>query len=310
MNGTIAILCSGQGTQHAGMFDLVAQAPEARSVLDAARALLDGKDPQQFVREADQPTLFSNHTGQILCCTQALAAWAMIHPHLPGQTVLAGYSVGELAAWGCAGLIEPAEVLKLAADRARMMDEAGGPDAGLAAVIGLDGKRVGSICHAHGVHVAIANREDFFVVGGKTAALDAMCKEAIGQGATKAARLRVAVAAHTPLLADAAQKFGERLNQLHLPEKVPAGVRLLSGIDGAAVFDVREGCRKLAAQISQTLQWGACLDSCRAVEPQAVLELGPGHALTSMATQLMPQARVRSVDDFRTPSGVTAWIGS
>ena len=94
MSGTLAILCSGQGTQHPGMFDLVAQAAEARPVLDAARELLGGKDPPRFVREADPSTLFSNHAGQILCCTQALAAWAMIRPHLPGQVVLAGYSVG------------------------------------------------------------------------------------------------------------------------------------------------------------------------------------------------------------------------
>ena len=106
MYGPIAILCSGQGTQHPGMFDLVAQAPEAQGVLEAACAVLEGKDPRQFIREADPATLYSNRVGQILCCTQTLAAWALINPHLAGPVVIAGYSVGELAAWGCAGLLE------------------------------------------------------------------------------------------------------------------------------------------------------------------------------------------------------------
>jgi [acyl-carrier-protein] S-malonyltransferase len=101
----IAILCSGQGTQHPGMFDLVAQAPEAQGVLEAARAVLEEKDPRQFVRDADPATLYSNRVGQILCCTQALAAWAMINSHLVEPVIIAGYSVGELAAWGCAGLL-------------------------------------------------------------------------------------------------------------------------------------------------------------------------------------------------------------
>src|SRR3954470_18091096 len=100
MSGPIAILCSGQGTQHARMFDLVAQAPETQGVLEAARAVLEGKDPRQFVRDADAATLYSNRVGQILCCTQALAAWAMINRHRAGPVVIAGYSVGELAAWG------------------------------------------------------------------------------------------------------------------------------------------------------------------------------------------------------------------
>ena len=104
MVGPIAILCSGQGTQHPGMFDLVAQAPEAQGVWETARAVLEEKDPRQFVRDADPATLYSNRVGQILCCTQALAAWAMINSHLVEPVIIAGYSVGELAAWGCAGL--------------------------------------------------------------------------------------------------------------------------------------------------------------------------------------------------------------
>ena len=152
MSGPIAILCSGQGTQHAGMFDLVAQASEAQPVLEAAREVLGGKDPRRFVREADAATLFSNRSGQILCCTQALAAWAIVRPHLPGSVVLAGYSVGELAAWGCAGLLEPREVLRLAVTRAEVMDEAGGSGTGLEAFIGLSRARVEELCRPHAAH--------------------------------------------------------------------------------------------------------------------------------------------------------------
>ena len=64
MRGAVAILCSGQGTQHAGMFDLVSQAPEAQTVLETAREMLGGVEPARFVREADERTLFSNRVGQ------------------------------------------------------------------------------------------------------------------------------------------------------------------------------------------------------------------------------------------------------
>ena len=304
----IAILCSGQGTQHAGMFDLVAQAPEAQPILEAAREVLDGKDPRQFVREAEATALFSNRAGQILCCTQALAAWAMVRPHLPGPVVLAGYSVGELAAWGCAGLLEPAEVLRLAVTRARLMDAAAGEGNGLTAILGLSQERVEALCASHGAQVAIINGETFFVVGGSRDALKALGEEALRTGATRATLLRVAVAAHTPLLARASEGFGEALDRLLLPASADDGVRLLSGVDGDAVFDVPEGRRKLAAQISHPLRWAACLDSCRAAGAEIFLELGPGHALASMARERWPEAEIRSVDDFRTPEGVVAWL--
>lgn len=308
MSAPVAILCSGQGTQHAGMFDLVSQAPEAQPILEAARDVLGGTEPQQFVREADEATLFSNRVGQVLCCTQALAAWAIIRPHLSGPVVLAGYSVGELAAWGCAGLVEPAELLRLAVTRAQYMDEAGGNDLGLAAIIGLSQSRVEELCRSHSAHLAIVNGKDFFVVGGAKTSLENLRGEALQTGATNAKLLRVAVASHTPLLAEASRRFGEVLASVSWSNPLPSRTRLLSGVDGDAVLDLPEGRRKLAAQISQTLHWAACLDACQAAGAETFLELGPGQALAAMARQMSPRAQVRSVDDFRTPEGVSTWL--
>jgi hypothetical protein len=51
--------------------------------------------------------LNASRSGQILCCTQALAAWAALGPAQPTRAVVAGYSVGELAAWGWVGDQQP-----------------------------------------------------------------------------------------------------------------------------------------------------------------------------------------------------------
>ena len=308
MDSPIAILCSGQGTQHPGMFDLVAQAPESRPIFAAARDALGGQDPQQFVQEADPETLFSNRNGQILCCTQALAAWAILRPHLPGPIVLAGYSVGELAAWGCAGLLDPSALLQLAVSRAQLMDETGGTNGGLAAIIGLSRPVVEALCRAHHAHLAIINGPDFFVVGGAKESLKIIHDEAVKAGATRATLLRVAVAAHTPLLAEASRRYGDILVQLRLPDRPAKGIRLLSGVDGETVFDLANGRQKLATQISRTINWQACLDSCRAVTAETYLELGPGRALANIARETFPQARIHSLEDFRSPAGLIAWL--
>jgi [acyl-carrier-protein] S-malonyltransferase len=260
----IAILCSGQGYQGADMFNLLADAPEAGPVFEHARLVLGGEDPREFVRRATDEALNADKVGQILCCTQAVAAWAVLRAKVPRPIVVAGYSVGELAAWGVAGLLDYEGVLDLAVQRADAMDEATTQPSGLVAIRGLKRTTLDPICRTHGAYIAIVNGEDQMLVGGTRPALDAVIHDAQAAGAKHTTRLPVAVASHTPLLAGASDRFRQALTKARLPAAVPPDVRLLSGIDGAAVFDVRAGADKLARQIQQTVDWAACMQSCRA----------------------------------------------
>jgi hypothetical protein len=87
-----------------------------------------------------------------------------------------------------------------------------------------------------------------------------------------------------------------------------AGYRLLSGIDGDTVYDLETGIDKLADQISTTIDWAACLESCRAAGAVAALELGPGTTLSHMASALFPDGRARAVQEFRTLAGLRTWL--
>jgi len=80
--------------------------PEADRVFKAAKLVLSGKDPRDLVHQATNDALHADKVGQILCCTQAMAAWAVVSGKVPPPLVVAGYSVGELAAWGVAGLLD------------------------------------------------------------------------------------------------------------------------------------------------------------------------------------------------------------
>ena len=305
MSGT-AILCSGQGAQGAGMFDLLADAPEAAAVFAAATRSLGGRDPRDLVRQSTDAALHANGAGQILCCTQALAAWAAIGASVPRPLVIAGYSVGELAAWGVAGVLDVADVLDLAVTRAAVMDRDVGRSSGLAAIRGLSRGALEPICRAHGCSIAIVNAPDQMLVGGLRAALPLVIHDAEARGA-QAAMLPVAVASHTPLLTAASEAFGAALGTVSARPLAP-DVRLLSGIDGAPVFDVRDGRDKLARQIKQPIDWAACMDACRAAGVTKVIELGPGHALVRLMRGVMPDGDVHGVSEFRTLAGLTHWI--
>jgi [acyl-carrier-protein] S-malonyltransferase len=304
----MALLCSGQGYQTANMFDLLADAPEADPVFRHARLVLGGEDPREFVRRATPDAMHTDKIGQILCCTQAMAAWAVSSATAPRPFVVAGYSVGELAAWGVAGLLNYEDVLDLAAQRAAAMDEATTEPSGLAAIRGLERATLDPICRAHGAYVAIVNGEDQLLVGGTITALDAVIHDALAAGAEHTTRLPVMVASHTPLLAAASDKFRQALGNAHLPAETPGDVRLLSGIDGATVFDVRAGADKLTRQIRQTVDWAACMQSCRAAGVTKVVEFGPGNALARFMREFMPDGDVHSLSEFHSLAGFQQWM--
>lgn len=309
MAATLAILCSGQGGQTRDMFRTLEGEPAAASVFSAATAHLADIDPRVWVRDADDSALYSNHTGQILCCTQALAMWAALRSGFPERIVLAGYSVGELAAWGCAGIFDPAQTLRLAARRAQLMDAASPPGSGLAGIVGLRRRKLDGLLEKRRVFVAIVNASDSFVIGGEGPDLDAAVAEARAQGATTARRLQVAVPSHTLLLDDAATAFAAVLAD-ETKRPIAAGTRLLCGLDGGTVPDPARGVAQLAAQIRQTIDWSACLETLSELQVTAVLELGPGTALSRMAAAVMPDLRSRSTAEFHSIDGVSQWLAN
>jgi [acyl-carrier-protein] S-malonyltransferase len=305
----LAILCSGQAHQGPGMFDLTGDAPAAQPLFSLAAALLGGRDPRKLVREADAATLHANRTGQILCVLQGLAAAAALHDALPEDLVVAGYSVGELTAWGVAGVIGPSDVLRLAAERADLMNAVSRPGDGLLAIRGLDEDRASALVRGHDAALAIINPGGGVILGGSADALSALSAEALSQGASRVTRLPVEVASHTPRLAEAARQFRRDLAMTSIDPSPLSSRRLVSGIDGDAVFDVVRGLDKLAAQICRTIRWTACLQTCREAGATAFLELGPGHALADMAAALS-SAPARSLSEFATIAGVGQWLRS
>jgi [acyl-carrier-protein] S-malonyltransferase len=145
--------------------------------------------------------LFADRAAQILCCTRALALWAALDDARPAHAVVAGYSVGELAGWGCTGALDPRATLRLVDRRAVAMDADAPRDGGMAAIVGLSRAALEPILGRHDAAIAIVVDANSFVIGGHARDLDASCREAAALGATHIVKLTVAVPSHTKLLA-------------------------------------------------------------------------------------------------------------
>ncbi len=110
-------------------------------------------------------------------------------------------------------------------------------------------------------------------------------------------------------LGRASERFRHTLEETRTPSAIPSDVRLLSGIDGNAVFDPGAGMDKLAGHIRQTVDWAACMEACQAAGATKAFELGPGSALARMMKDAIPAMGVHSLVEFRTLQGVEDWLG-
>ena len=301
---TLALICSGQGRLSRDMLSPFADYAETRLLFAAAEARL-GMPPLIFLADATDAELAANRNSQILCVTRSLAVATVLNVgELPADTIVTGYSIGELAAWGVADVWKSEHVIDLAARRAEAMDCAGGPDGLLGYVRGLSEAAVQGLCDRHRCHIAIRNPDRLFVVGGGEPDVLALCIEAEAQGAVRAAAMNVHVASHTPLLESAVAPFQTALLSVE-PER--PRLRLMSTERQSLVSSPARAIPYLAAQMASPIDWAATLIALQERGVSRILELGPGSALAEMANAASRDWEARSFDDFETASGAAHW---
>ena len=298
---SLGILCPGQGAQHPAMLDILKGEPEAERVLTCSSALLEAPVADLLLGPDD--ALFANVIAQPLICAVELATWAALAPRLPSPRVFAGYSVGELAAYGCANALDARAVVALARDRARAMDAACPVPCRMSAVRDLNCRSVEALTRAHSVEIAIVNAEDRMVVAGRAPAMASFEAAAQGLGAS-VTPLPVTVASHTSLMRPAAEAVHRWLEESPL---VAPLTPVLAGIDGTPVLSRTRAIETLANQTTQTILWHACLEGLREAGCTVLLELGPGADLARMARDQLPGIAARSVAEFRSLEGAVAW---
>ncbi|MDR6538648.1 acyltransferase domain-containing protein [Variovorax soli] len=295
---SFALLFSGQGTQHPAMLpwladDALVREMHARLRIDDWRRAL-----------ADPGWAERNDNAQTLLTSLALAAWRQLAPLVPSPSAVAGYSVGELAAFSAAGVIDAATAAALAPLRAEAMDRcAARAPGGLLAVGGLPEPALERLRAESGLALAIRNGDQNVILGGPHAALDQAEARGLAAGA-QCTRLRVNVASHTPWMREAAERFAVTLAEL--PFGAPRVV--LFGNAGDRIRDASSARASLAAQIATTVRWDECMENVMARQVRCVLEVGPGHALARMWNQRYPAVPARACDDFRSAAAVAAWV--
>lgn len=306
MAGRLALLCPGQGAQGRAMFDLARADPAAAALLETLLASAGLDAPFEDVL-ADDALLFANRHAQPLVVAATLANWKALEGDLPEPALVAGYSIGEVAAYAVAGALSPLDAVALARTRAGLMDAClrTTPRQALLSVSGLPLAAIEACVRRHDVHIAIVTGEDSVIAGGRADAMENLVRELAASGA-RTGLLPVEVASHTPFMAGAVAPLAAALGEHGLKDPL---VPVLSGISGERIGSRARAIEHLSRQVAEPILWRDCMDALPEAGITVALELGPGAGLSRMLQARHPQIAVRSVADFRSLGGVAAWLG-
>lgn len=302
----LAFVFPGQGSQSVGMGRALAeQSPAAASVFAAAdRALGSPISSLAWEGPAERLDLTENAQPALLATSIAILAalrerWAAGGLEAPRPAFAAGHSMGQYSALVAAGALSLEDGIRLVRERGRLMQASGsGRDGAMAALIGLHDTRLPELvagASAHGVFV-VANRNapGQVVVSGERPAIEAGAELARSLGAKRAIVLPVSVAAHSPLMAEAADGMRAALAGVEFHDPAPP---LLANADARPVANA-EACRtELVEHLTTGVDWIRIVERMAASGVTTFVEIGPGRVLTGLIKRIVPDAEVIPADD-------------
>jgi len=297
----IAFVFPGQGPQYVGMGkDIYEHYPVAKEVFQQASDAL-GYDVADLCFNGPVEELNRTFRTQPCILTVSSALNSVLKEKDIQPSVVAGHSLGEYSALVAAEVLSFKDAVKLTEKRGRFMQEAVPEGKGLmAAILGLDRKKVDEICNSLTTgYAAAANYNcpgQIVIAGEKTAVEEAIevCKSA---GAKRAIALAVSVPSHCKLMTGASERLGELLGTIELKDPF---IPLVNNADAKFLKTAEEIKPSLIRQLNSPLLWEDSIKAIYASGIHTFIEVGPGKVLTGLIKRIVPEAKILNFEDART----------
>lgn len=293
--GKIAFVFAGQGAQKPGMGKEIAELSKtAGEVIKRADEVRPGTSRQCF--EASQEELSQTKNTQPCVYTVDFEMAAALSEKGVRADIVAGYSLGELAALTYSGVLTFEEGLRIVEERGRLMQQASEVcDTGMVAVLKLSDEKVEELCSAYEqVYPVNFNCAGQVTVAGDKEELKGFITDAKEAGGLVRI-LEVSGGFHSPFMAGAAEGFAEILEDVHVDQPViPVFSNRTSGTYDS---DAERTKKLLVEQISNPIRWQALVENMIRLGVDTFVEVGPGTALTKMITRISKDVTMLHVDD-------------
>jgi [acyl-carrier-protein] S-malonyltransferase len=210
------------------------------------------------------------------------------------ELILAGHSVGEIAAYAMAGVMAADDAVALAATRGAEMAKACAIEpTGMSAVLGGDEAEVLTRLEQLDLVPANRNAAGQIVAAGPLSALDKLAEDPPAKARVRA--LGVAGAFHTKYMASALDGYAAAAAGIATAEPTAT---LLSNRDGKPVTSAAAAMDTLIAQLTQPVRWDLCTAYLREGTEntvKAIVEFPPAGTLAGIAKRELRGVPARAV---------------
>jgi [acyl-carrier-protein] S-malonyltransferase len=295
----------GQGSQSVGMGrDLYDNVKSARAVFEAADKAL-GFPLSRLCFEGPEEELRQTINAQPALVTAAFAcleaAREIGSAALPAPAFVAGHSLGEYTALAVAGVFDFTAAVRLARERGRLMHEAGQRTPGaMAAIIGLDEKKLDAVCRESGTVMANINSPGQIVISGAAANVKKAMEMATAAGASRAIPLQVSGAFHSPLMRPAVEGMVKYLDATNF--KAPS-IPVIGNCTGAPLPSVDAIRAELRNQLTSPVQWQRTIEFMVGQGVSSFIEIGPGKVLTGLVKRINKAVQTVNIGDLEAVRG-------
>ncbi len=308
----LVIAAPGQGAQTPGFLAPWLELPGVADLM-ADWSQLAGCDLITYGTAGDAEAIRDTAVAQPLLLAAGLAATEVLCGRLDQARrqvgIVAGHSVGELAAGTIAGVITPRDAMRLVSVRAPAMAKAAiTVETGMTAILGGDETQVLATIEACGLTPANVNGAGQIVAAGTMEQLAALAADP--PPGTRLRALSVAGAFHTHHMEPAVAALREAADTVTPAD--PAIV-LLSNRDGAAVGSGADWLERIVTQVSAPVRWKECMQTMAALGATGFIELPPAGTLTGLARRMLPGVELvalKTPDDLDAARRVLAQHGA
>ncbi|MGV0805548.1 ACP S-malonyltransferase [Mycolicibacterium setense] len=293
----LALLAPGQGSQTPGMLSPWLELPGAADRL-ATWSQISGLDLARLGTTATAEEITDTAVTQPLVVAATLLAYEELAKRgLPdtAESIVAGHSVGEIAAYAIAGVISADDAVKLAATRGAEMAKACAVEpTGMAAVLGGDEAEVLARLESLDLVPANRNAAGQIVAAGAVAALEKLAEDPPAKARVR--KLATAGAFHTHYMASALDGYAAAAESVTTSEPTAT---LLSNADGQPVTSAADAMEKLVSQLTKPVRWDLCTatmrDRFQNAERAGIVEFPPAGTLAGIAKRELKGTPVRPV---------------
>ena len=241
-------------------------------------------------------------TQPLVVATTLLAHEELARRGLPAETVVAGHSVGEIAAYAIAGVISADDAVRLAAVRGSEMAKACALEpTGMSAVLGGDEDEVLARLEALELIPANRNAAGQIVAAGAIAALEKLAEDPPAKARVR--QLATAGAFHTHFMGSALDGYAAAAAEVSAGEPTTT---LLSNVDGRPVASAADAMDKLVAQLTRPVRWDLCMRTIGELGTTAIVEFPPAGTLTGIAKRELRGVATHAV---KTPADLDGLTG-